>query len=98
MSVPRRYQWQGTVKLACANLARLPETTKYERACLDYSRSVSAEKDTLKDEHSLDFKCERIAADQYPAAMKAAVDVQLLLDEDVVFSLAPPPPLKKLKG
>ncbi|MFL5322297.1 MAG: transglutaminase domain-containing protein [Myxococcaceae bacterium] len=98
LSVPRRFEWAGTVKLAGALPSRLPEATKFESECLDYRRTLSVEKDTVKFEHALDFKCERIAPEKYGEAMKAAIDVQRLLDEDVVFSLAPPMPTKKAKG
>lgn len=97
LTYPRRFRWSGTVKLPNASVARAPEAVQFQSPCFDYTRKVVPTADGVQYDHAADFKCERIEPSSYAEALKAAVEVNRLMEEDVVFSVGKKPAAPKLK-
>ncbi|MGQ0504343.1 MAG: tetratricopeptide repeat protein [Myxococcaceae bacterium] len=96
LGAPSKYEWSVELKAPEGMMAtRVPTSATVDAGCLRLSRTVTPAPGVLRIQQSLTQTCERIPAQEYPAARAKAEKMGQLMDEEVVFA---PEPLKKKKG
>jgi hypothetical protein len=91
LRTPAAFGWSGTVRLPGGRVERVPEPRRVEGKCLSYARELEALPDGVRFRHELSFRCERIPAEEYPEALRLALEVKRAMEEEVVLDAAPAP-------
>jgi tetratricopeptide (TPR) repeat protein len=92
LRTPSAYAWSGTVRLPGGRLARAPASKSVDSRCVRYTREVEPLADGVRFRHDLELRCERVAVADYPEALKSALEVKRLMEEELVLDAAPPAP------
>ena len=83
---PRTMRWQVSMKLPKrSKLVRLPQAVVLNHRCIQYRRTVSKVKRTVKLEQEVQIKCERVPLADVPAVQTIFSDISRVEEGELVL-------------
>lgn len=88
LGTPRTLEWRVDLSLpAGARIKRLPASGEVQSECLTLTRTVSAKGGVIEAEQKVQFRCERLPADEYERFRAVADEMNGLLKQELVVDV-----------